>query len=376
MKFNHKIFFDGFKEKFDSSLDQDQTNGIEFLLTSFETYPQWKDVRHIAYAFATTFHETNGSMQPVEEGYYLIRYGAKRVKDFQASLRYYPWFGRGYVQLTWNTRKIPNYSKANKQIPLQMPELVERFESETGQKFDLIAHPEQALNKHIAFAVMTLGMFQGWFTSKKLSDFIHGSTCNYFDSRTIINGHDVAGKIERFAERFEKLLRSALIDSGSQTAMTEEKVAEASLDAETALESQQTSATDISAATETPIGIEAATKTSVLSEADSLGNKVQSINQTVEKFQLPTIPSGIGTKLSVFWKQVILPILLNLIGFVTGHWEICLIVTVIIVGLGTFEWIESRRRNNPLGAIPPEMIPSASLDSNSSSHTNWFTKWL
>ena len=71
MKFARKKFFDGFKKHFDSSLDQSQVDGVEFLLTSFEKEPLWKDVRHIAYALATVYHETAASMQPVEEGYYL-----------------------------------------------------------------------------------------------------------------------------------------------------------------------------------------------------------------------------------------------------------------------------------------------------------------
>src|SRR5438445_5065764 len=126
MRFDHRQFFDGFKENFDDTLDQGQVNGIEFLLTSFENDMHWGDVRCIAYAFATVFHETAGSMQPVEEGYYLGRYGAARVKSFQKSLRYFPYFGRGYVQLTWAT----NYKNAGKALGI-----------------DLVGHPELALEK-------------------------------------------------------------------------------------------------------------------------------------------------------------------------------------------------------------------------------------
>ena len=103
MKFDRKKFFEGFRNKIDDSIEQEQVTGIEFLLGEMENDPHWRDVRHIAYALATIYHETAGSMQPVEEGYYL---GSKtRVKAFQKTLRYYPYFGRGYVQLTGQPRR-------------------------------------------------------------------------------------------------------------------------------------------------------------------------------------------------------------------------------------------------------------------------------
>lgn len=212
MKFDRDKFFGGVHEHIDSSLEQAQVEGFNFLLDHFEAEPLWASIPLIAYGFATPYHETAGSMQPVEEGYYLARYGQARVKSFQKSLRYFPYFGRGFVQLTWETKRIPNYSKATTQISEQMPELVTEFESRTGKTFDLVKHPEQALDPLIAFAVMTLGMFQGWFTSHKITDFIHGSTKNYVDARTVINGHDKAALIAGYAKTFEAILRAALID--------------------------------------------------------------------------------------------------------------------------------------------------------------------
>ncbi len=225
MKFSHKKFFDGFKQDFDSSLDQDQVDGIEFLLTSFETNPLWKDIRCIAYALATIYHETATSMQPVEEGYYLG--SAARVKAFQKTLRYYPYFGRGYVQLTWDSGSKRNYTKAGNALGL-----------------DLHNHPELALEKENAFPIMTLGMFQGWFTSKKLSDFIHGSTCDYVNARTIINGHDKAGLIAGYAKKFEHLLKISLADTQTPT--------DAGI---SAIPSGQLDAPEVSTATDSPANI-------------------------------------------------------------------------------------------------------------------------
>lgn len=196
MKFNRKKFFDGFKADFDDTLDQGQVTGIEFLLASFEAEPLWSDVRHIAYALATTYHETAGSMRPVEEGYYLG--SPTRVKNFQKTLRYYPYFGRGYVQLTWETPKIPNYSKASKALGI-----------------DFVKNPVLVMVPANAFKILTLGMHEGWFTGKKLSDFIRGSACDYRSARKIINGMDKAGLIAGYARLFEKILKSSAVSNSA-----------------------------------------------------------------------------------------------------------------------------------------------------------------
>lgn len=203
MKFNRKKFFDGVKDRIDPSLSQEQVNGLEFLLTSIEQDSAWKNIRHVAYALATVFHETAGSFQPVEEGYYL---GSKaRVKRFQKTLRYYPYFGRGYVQLTWETKRIPNYSKAGKALGI-----------------DFVANPDLVMEPINAYKIMTLGMYQGWFTTKKLSDYISGSKTDYVNARRIINGLDKAGLIAGYARSFEQiLLASSKADDIPHDAPTE-----------------------------------------------------------------------------------------------------------------------------------------------------------
>lgn len=196
MKFDRQKFFTGFKADLDDTLDQGQVDGIEFLLASFEAEPLWKDVRHIAYALATTYHETAGSMQPVEEGYYLGN--VTRVRNFQKTLRYYPYYGRGYVQLTWETPKIPNYSKASKALGI-----------------DFVKNPVLVMVPANAFKILTLGMHEGWFTGKKLSDYIRGAACDYRTARKIINGMDKAGLIAGYARLFEKILRNSAVSTST-----------------------------------------------------------------------------------------------------------------------------------------------------------------
>ena len=187
-RFNRKKFFDGFRDRIDSSIEQEQVDGLNYLLDQMEVDPFWKDLRHIAYALATTGHETAWSFQPVEEGYYLG--STARVVNFQKTLRYYPYFGRGYVQLTWKQ----NYQKA-------------------GETFgvDLVDSPELALEIDISYKVLTRGMHQGWFTGKKLTDYISGSKCDYKGARKIINGTDKAAMIAGYAVQFEAILKASLM---------------------------------------------------------------------------------------------------------------------------------------------------------------------
>jgi len=135
-------------------------------------------VKEAAYVCATAYWETNKTMSPVKEAYWLSENWRK------SNLRYYPWYGRGYVQLTWEE----NYKKASK---------------ETG--VDLVSNPDTALNPKIAAEILVKGMVEGWFTGKKLSDYQ-----GYVSMRQIINGEDKANIIASIAQDYEK----ALVTSG------------------------------------------------------------------------------------------------------------------------------------------------------------------
>jgi predicted chitinase len=57
--------------------------------------------------FLATVTEETGGFLWFEEGGYLRN--AKKIEAFQKKLRYYPWYGRGLIQLTWQD----NYQKAS-----------------------------------------------------------------------------------------------------------------------------------------------------------------------------------------------------------------------------------------------------------------------
>ena len=62
------IFFDAVRAKpFGGKLTQQQVDGMEFKLGVWEENYLGEDLRWLAYAFATTFHETSKEMQPISE---------------------------------------------------------------------------------------------------------------------------------------------------------------------------------------------------------------------------------------------------------------------------------------------------------------------
>lgn len=136
-----------------------------------------------AYVLATAYWETARTMEPVREAFWLSEGWRKN------NLRYYPWYGRGFVQLTWER----NYIHAGKQL---------------GQ--DLTADPDRVMDPEVSAEILVLGSANGWFTGKKLSDYITLAESNYRGARRIINGTDKASAIAEIAREYE----SALLATG------------------------------------------------------------------------------------------------------------------------------------------------------------------
>ena len=188
MTFDKGAFYSTVRAKL-STLSSSQVQGFEALGEVCNGAP----LAHQAYMLATAWHETNKTMQPVREAYWLSEEWRR------THLRYYPWYGRGYVQLTWQ----PNYAKADK----------EAAAAGLIKPGELLASPDLAMRPDIAALVMHKGMLEGWFTGVKLSTVLPASGVathdQYCDARTIINGHDKADAIEDYAQAFEHALRDA-----------------------------------------------------------------------------------------------------------------------------------------------------------------------
>jgi predicted chitinase len=157
-----------------------------------------------AYVLATAYHETAHTMRPVRET--LAPTDAKAKERLTKAWRAgkLPWvkrdywssgyFGRGYVQLT----HPENYRKAGEKVGV-----------------DLLAHPSRAMEPDIAAQILVQGSKEGWFTGKKLSDYITLNRSDFVAARRIINGTDRAADIAKLARDYDDDLKRIGYGEGS-----------------------------------------------------------------------------------------------------------------------------------------------------------------
>lgn len=180
--------FDIIRKAF-GKLSESQVSAFNHIVSAMDadksiTYPQG------AYILATIWHETAKTMLPIEE--YGKGKGRKYGQHYDIDGSIYKgldhiYYGRGYVQLTW----LSNYNLAKQKLGI-----------------DFVNHPEYALHREHAVKILITGMKEGWFTGRKLSDYINQSKKDYVNARRIINGTDKAQKIANEATIFERALRS------------------------------------------------------------------------------------------------------------------------------------------------------------------------
>jgi hypothetical protein len=168
------LYFDAIRKKpFNGKLTQQQVDGQEYILAAFEVgYASW-DLRWLAYALATTYHETSATMWPIEE--YGKGGSASYAKPDPVTGQAY--YGRGFVQLTWSD----NYKRADKELQL------------TGEN-SCYTDASNQLRCEIAAPTMFLGMSEGWFRKNSggqpytLEMFFNDQREDPYGAREIING--------------------------------------------------------------------------------------------------------------------------------------------------------------------------------------------
>jgi predicted chitinase len=133
----------------------------------------------IAYVLATTQWETAQTFQPVREAFWLNEDWRRR------NLRYHPYYGRGYVQLTWKT----NYQKYGGILGI-----------------DLVNKPDLAMNQNVALFVLVHGFKTGAFTGRKITDHINNHQTDFLNARRCINGTDKMLQIANLAKKFLTIL--------------------------------------------------------------------------------------------------------------------------------------------------------------------------
>lgn len=175
---NRKFFFDHVRiHLFGGSLKKAQVNGMTRILDEWERAHRNKDDRWLAYMLATTHHETDRTMQPIEE------YGKGRGREYGKPdpVSGQAYYGRGFVQLTWKT----NYEKMKRKLGM-----------------NLVDKPELALELNAATRIMFRGMMDGDFTGKKLFDYFSPAREDWVRARKIINGMDRANLVAEHAKNY------------------------------------------------------------------------------------------------------------------------------------------------------------------------------
>ena len=131
----------------------------------------------IAYVLGTTQWETAQTFKPVREAFWL-----KNAEEWRKEhLAYYPYYGRGYVQLTWKN----NYEKYGAILGI-----------------DLVHNMDLALEPGVARFVLVHGFKTGAFTGRKITDYINNSVIDFENARRCINGKDKAKEIAQLAESY------------------------------------------------------------------------------------------------------------------------------------------------------------------------------
>jgi len=182
---NRNFFFEQTKTTlFSGKFRQSQLEGLNAILDEWEKNHKQRDDRWLAYMLSTTHHETDRTMQPIEE------YGKGKTRPYGKNIkmdrtRYFDtanlFYGRGFVQLTW----YENYVRAGKKLGV-----------------DMLKKPELTLQLKYATPILFYGMIEGWFTGRKLATYFNGPTEDWKNARRIINGTDKADLIADYAKKY------------------------------------------------------------------------------------------------------------------------------------------------------------------------------
>lgn len=191
---------------FGGRLTQGQIDGMNALFRCWDSHKiPAPDKRHLAYILASVFHETGGRMLPVRETFASTDAGAIAALDKaynagrlgQVSKPYWrkgangkAYFGRGDIQLTHEE----NYKVLGERIDV-----------------DLVENPSLALDLDISAEIAIVGMLEGLFTGKKLTDYFNLKKDDPVGARAVVNGRDKAKLIAGYYKSFLDALEAATL---------------------------------------------------------------------------------------------------------------------------------------------------------------------
>lgn len=183
---NRKETYSGIDLQF-GKLTQKQVEGFEAFFDEWDR-SLYTDIRWLYYALGTVWHETNKTMQPIEEygkgkG---LKYGKRVWYDGRAYADIpYIFYGRGHTQNTWRDIYL-KLTKAN------------------ANGWDFVNHPELLLQMKPSIWATFCAMTTGLYTGRKLSQYFNQTTNDPIGARKIINGQDKADLIKEYHTKFSK----------------------------------------------------------------------------------------------------------------------------------------------------------------------------
>jgi putative chitinase len=172
-----------------------QTNkgGLQAVLDHLHQDGEWNSLSEIAYLLATIKWETMNTFAPIHEmgslSYFDKYEPGTEIGDRLGNTAAGDGFlyrGRGYVQITGRE----NYTHIGSLLGV-----------------DLVNNPDLALDPNTAYKIAADGMRHGWFTGRRLSQYMQANgSPDYINARRIINGLDHAADISALAQRFARML--------------------------------------------------------------------------------------------------------------------------------------------------------------------------
>ncbi len=193
--------------------------GTDSILDQWNDDQRMKDDRWLAYILATAYHETAFRMYPVRETLASTDESAiNRLENFYqrrgatGPVYWRPveetgkaYFGRGYVQLTWDW----NYQRADLRFGI---------DHEQRNPDSYYWNPDLALNPESSIRITYDGMVYGWYTGHCLLRHIQPNRrADYGEARRIINGIDKAAEIGQHASHFQEAIEAARVEIAPKT---------------------------------------------------------------------------------------------------------------------------------------------------------------
>lgn len=198
---NRKVFFDTLRgatapdgKKMFPSFSADQVAGINNLLDVWDKHFAGDPDKWLAYNLGTAYHETAHTMQPITERgpvSYFNKYepGTSIGKVLGNTVKGdgYRFRGEGHVQNTG--RRNASFATA-------------RLNKEFNLGIDLVANPGQRGDPFVSAMSLFLGNKEGWWTGKRLGDYITPTKTDFINARRVVNSVDKAELIAHYAGQF------------------------------------------------------------------------------------------------------------------------------------------------------------------------------